>query len=51
MPQLAAMKKMGAKPVEPAVRGVLMALDAMSLDTTGTFVHANYGDGLKTSPW
>ena len=50
-PGEAAMKKMGGRPVDVSVEGVVMALDAMSLDNTGTFVHANYGKGLKESKW
>lgn len=46
-----AMKKMGAKPVEPSVKGVVMALDALGPETTGTFLHANYGEGVKASKW
>lgn len=50
-PGAEAMKKMGGKPVEPSVKGVVMALDELCLENTGTFIHANYGEGLKTSTW
>lgn len=46
-----AMKKMGAKDVTPSVVGVIQALDAMTMDNSGTFVHTNYGLGLKKSLW
>ncbi|EEH55555.1 uncharacterized protein MICPUCDRAFT_60347 [Micromonas pusilla CCMP1545] len=39
------------KPVEGGGRGVLMALDALTMETTGSFVHGNYGEGLKPCPW
>lgn len=50
-PGAAGMKKMGAKDVTPSVEGVVEALDAMSMANTGTFVHCNYGLGLKNSLW
>jgi NAD(P)-dependent dehydrogenase (short-subunit alcohol dehydrogenase family) len=39
------------KPVEGGARGVVQAVDALSMDTTGGFVHGNYGEGLKPLPW
>jgi len=50
-PGAEAMKKMGAKAVEPSVEGVVQALDAMGMHNTGCFVHCNYGLGLKNSMW
>ena len=50
-PGAATMKKMGARDVTPSVKGVLDALDAMSMATTGTFTHCNYGLGIKKSMW
>ena len=44
-------KKMNAKPVEPSVKGVVEAIDAMGMDKTGVFLHGNYGLGLKESKW
>lgn len=41
----------GAKDVTPSVVGVIQALDAMTMDNSGTFVHTNYGLGLKKSLW
>lgn len=34
----------GMHDVESSVRGVVMAIDATTLETTGSFVHANYGE-------
>jgi len=32
-------------------KGVLMAVGAVTLETTGSFVDANYGEGMKPIPW
>ena len=40
-----------ARSREGGGRGVLMALDALTMETTGSFVHGNYGEGLKPCPW
>eukprot|EP00343_Euplotes_focardii_P012479 CAMPEP_0205833730 /NCGR_PEP_ID=MMETSP0206-20130828/50225_1 /ASSEMBLY_ACC=CAM_ASM_000279 /TAXON_ID=36767 /ORGANISM="Euplotes focardii, Strain TN1" /LENGTH=311 /DNA_ID=CAMNT_0053140375 /DNA_START=26 /DNA_END=961 /DNA_ORIENTATION=+ len=37
--------------VVTSTKGVLEAIDATSLDTTGNFTHANYGEGLKPCQW
>lgn len=50
-PGFAALKKMGARDVQPSVKGLVEALDAMTMASTGTFVHCNYGEGLKFSKW
>jgi len=39
------------KEIEPSVRGVVEAIDATTLDSTGCFVHGNYGEGIKPLPW
>ena len=39
------------RPVEGGARGVVQAMDALSIETTGGFVHGNYGEGLKPLPW
>lgn len=39
------------RPVEGGARGVVQAVDALSMETTGGFVHGNYGEGLKPLPW
>mmetsp|Transcript_7596 Transcript_7596/g.19337 ORF Transcript_7596/g.19337 Transcript_7596/m.19337 type:complete len:248 (+) Transcript_7596:175-918(+) len=39
------------KPVQGGAAGVLSALDALCMDTTGSFTHGNYGEGLKPCPW
>lgn len=37
--------------LEPSVKGVVEAIDAMNMENTGTFVHGNYGEGLKPCLW
>ena len=39
------------RPVEPGVAGVVQAIDALTMETTGSFIHGNYGNGLKPCPW
>lgn len=39
------------KPVGGGAEGVVQALDALTMETTGSFVHGNYGKGLKPCPW
>mmetsp|Transcript_27922 Transcript_27922/g.69346 ORF Transcript_27922/g.69346 Transcript_27922/m.69346 type:complete len:247 (+) Transcript_27922:29-769(+) len=39
------------RPVTPSVAGVVQAIDSISLEETGNFIHANYGEGLKPCPW
>ena len=44
-------KKEGQRDVEESVRGVIEAIDATTLATTGSFFHGNYGEGIKPLPW
>lgn len=37
--------------VSTVVGGVVEAIDAMTLEGTGEFVHGNYGQGLRSCPW
>mmetsp|Transcript_6721 Transcript_6721/g.22338 ORF Transcript_6721/g.22338 Transcript_6721/m.22338 type:complete len:248 (-) Transcript_6721:142-885(-) len=37
--------------VESGALGCLQAIDAVTLENSGSFVHGNYGDGLKPCPW
>eukprot|EP00873_Tetraselmis_striata_P023774 jgi/Tetstr1/444038/TSEL_031977.t1 len=37
--------------VEESVVGMLQAIDGLDMSATGTFVHANYGEGVKPCPW
>ena len=42
------------RPIEMSMvpsKGVLMAADAVTLETTGSFEDANYGEGMKPIPW
>jgi len=39
------------RPVEPGCAGVVQAIDALTMETTGSFIHGNYGNGLKPCPW
>jgi NAD(P)-dependent dehydrogenase (short-subunit alcohol dehydrogenase family) len=39
------------KPVQGGAEGVVHAIDALTMETTGTFVHGNYGEGIKPLPW
>lgn len=44
------MKKM-QRSVEEGSKGVIEAIDGMTIENTGSFWHGNYGDGVKTCPW
>mmetsp|Transcript_39553 Transcript_39553/g.112174 ORF Transcript_39553/g.112174 Transcript_39553/m.112174 type:complete len:250 (-) Transcript_39553:170-919(-) len=37
--------------VGPSVVGMLQAIDDVSIATTGSFIHGNYGEGTKPCPW
>ena len=39
------------RPVDAGCAGVVQAIDALTMETTGSFVHGNYGNGLKPCPW
>ena len=41
----------GQRMVEPSVKGVLEAMDAITMETTGSFLHGNYGEGVKSISW
>jgi hypothetical protein len=44
-------KREGQRDVGESSRGVIEAIDSTTLETTGTFYHGNYGEGVKTMPW
>jgi len=44
-------KKLGQYDVEPATKGVLEAIERISMENTGTFLHGNYGEGVKPLSW
>ena len=37
--------------VDVSVKGVLAAIDTVTLENTGSFIDANYGEGVKPIPW
>lgn len=37
--------------VDVSVKGILIAIDGITLDNTGAFVDANYGEGVKPIAW
>jgi NAD(P)-dependent dehydrogenase (short-subunit alcohol dehydrogenase family) len=41
----------GQRDVEPAVKGVLQAVETVTIENTGIFLHGNYGDGVKSINW
>jgi tubulin alpha len=41
----------GQRDVEPSAKGVLDAIDAITMENTGAFLHGNYGEGVKPCPW
>jgi len=46
-----ALRRPGQREVDESVRGVLEAVDKTTMETTGSFFHGNYGEGVKTMPW
>ena len=44
-------KRPGQYDVDVSVQGVIEAIDAITLQTTGSFLHGNYGQGIKSLPW
>jgi tubulin alpha len=41
----------GQRDVGPSATGVLQAIDKVTMETTGSFWHGNYGEGVKQLPW
>ena len=41
----------GQRDVESAVKGVLQAVETVTMENTGIFLHGNYGDGVKSINW
>jgi tubulin alpha len=37
--------------VEPSTKGVIEAIESVNLENTGSFIHGNYGEGIKPCPW
>jgi len=44
-------RRPGQRDVDVSVKGVLEAIDQVTLDTTGCFLHGNYGQGVKPLNW
>jgi tubulin alpha len=44
-------RREGQRDVDVSVRGVLQAVDDITLDSTGCFLHGNYGEGVKALQW
>jgi len=44
-------KRPGQRDVDESVQGVLQAIDKVNMETTGSFWHGNYGDGVRELPW
>jgi len=44
-------KQPGQHDVEPSTKGVLEAIDSITLENTGAFLHGNYGEGVKPLSW
>lgn len=44
-------RRAGQREVEPSTKGVLEAIDAITLENTGSFLHGNYGEGVKPCEW
>lgn len=41
----------GQRDVDESTRGVVEAIDKTTIETTGSFFHGNYGEGVKVMPW
>lgn len=41
----------GQREVDESARGVIEAIDSIGMDNTGSFLHGNYGEGVKPLPW
>ena len=41
----------GQREVDESARGVIEAIDSIGMHNTGSFLHGNYGEGVKPLPW
>jgi tubulin alpha len=46
-----AQRRPGQRDVDESTRGVIEAIEKTTLETTGSFYHGNYGEGVKPLPW
>lgn len=44
-------RRPGQRDVVESTRGVAEAIEKTTMETTGSFFHGNYGEGVKTLPW
>jgi len=44
-------RRPGQRDVDESVRGVLEAIDQVTMDTSGCFLHGNYGEGVRPLRW
>eukprot|EP00977_Amphora_coffeiformis_P022023 scaffold10259_cov155-Amphora_coffeaeformis.AAC.4 len=44
-------KRPGQRDMDESARGVLQAIDKVTMETTGSFWHGNYGKGVTEFPW
>jgi tubulin alpha len=43
--------KPGQHGVEESTRGVIEAIESVGMENTGSFIHGNYGEGIKPMDW
>ena len=41
----------GQRSVEEGAKGIIDAIDSLTMETTGSFIHGNYGEGIKPMMW
>ena len=44
-------RRPGQRGVEESTKGVIDAIESVSMVNTGSFLHGNYGEGVKSMPW
>ena len=44
-------RRPGQRDVDESVKGVLEAVDLVSLENSGSFWHGNYGEGVQPINW
>jgi hypothetical protein len=44
-------RKEGQRGVDESTRGVVDAINAITMDNTGAFLHGNYGEGVQLMDW
>jgi NAD(P)-dependent dehydrogenase (short-subunit alcohol dehydrogenase family) len=44
-------RRPGHRNVDESVKGVLEAMDQVTMDNSGCFLHGNYGEGVKPLSW